>query len=126
MEPLRGAVTTLNHRSWPQSTSRGQRDGATRAGRRGVAPRSPFATARAVVGWCRAAAVRSPGDLLGAVDAALTARGRPPAGDPATLSPLVLPAAPPDRAPLRDRLVPLVGRQTAPDEEGRCGAIHAG
>jgi hypothetical protein len=71
----------------------------------GPLARSPLAVSRAVLVWCRAAAVAHPGPLTAAVDAALRT-GAPSAGEDA--APLELPAPPAGTAPLRDRIAPLL------------------
>jgi hypothetical protein len=78
--------------------------------------RSPFAVARAVVGWCRGAARHHPGPLAAAVDAALADRWRPAPGVGETSEPLEVPPPPSGVPPLRDRLAPLV-RPAPPRDE---------
>jgi len=78
---------------------------AVRPGMPGPLAASAMAVARAVVGWVRGAAVRSPGPLDAAVAAGLAAPL--PAGD-GTPPPLDLPPAPPATASLRARITGLL------------------
>jgi hypothetical protein len=82
----------------------------------GPLARSPFAVARAVVGWCRGAARRHPGSLGAAVGAALAEGWRPAPGVGETGEPLELPPATSGTPPLRDRLAPMVRPATRGEE----------
>ena len=84
----------------------------------GPLARSPFAAARAVVGWCRGAASRHPGLLAAAVDAALANQWHPIPEEDETAAPFQLPPPPTGTPSLRDRLAPLVRPSPTGEEPG--------